>query len=219
MKLKDIEAVVFDLDGTLLDTLEDLADAVNYALQSEKMPERTIDEVREFVGNGVRNLMIKAIAGGEDNPKFEQVFATFKQYYSKHCKDKTGLYNGIAELLEELQNRGIKMAIVSNKLDSAVKELNSYYFAKFIKTAIGEMEGVLRKPAPDTAIKALKELGVSPDKAVYVGDSDVDIMTAKNAKLECVSVTWGFRSKEFLLDNGATNLIDYPLQLLQYLDK
>ena len=121
-------------------------------------------------------------------------------------------------MLEALKNRGIKMGIVSNKIDSAVKELNNFYFSQYTKVAIGEMEGVARKPAPDTALKAIRELEVSADKAIYVGDSDVDIMTAKNAGIECVSVTWGFRDKDFLIENGATTLIDYPLQLLQYLE-
>lgn len=213
------EAVIFDLDGTLLNTLEDLCDAVNAALEINGMPKRTLEEVRNFVGNGVRNLMLRAVENGEDNPLFEKAFADFKEYYALHCKDKTGPYRGIIELLEVLQNRGIKMAIVSNKIDSAVKELNSFYFSEYTKTAIGEMEGVARKPAPDTALKALRELGVSAEKAIYVGDSDVDIMTARNAGLDCVSVTWGFRDRDFLIENGATRLIDYPLQLLQYLEK
>lgn len=213
------EAVIFDLDGTLLNTLEDLCDAVNAALEINGMPKRTLEEVRNFVGNGVRNLMLRAVENGEDNPLFEKAFADFKKYYALHCKDKTVPYRGIIELLEVLQNRGIKMAIVSNKIDSAVKELNNFYFSEYTKTAIGEMEGVARKPAPDTALKALRELGVSADKAIYVGDSDVDIKTARNAGLDCVSVTWGFRDRDFLIENGATRLIDYPLQLLQYLEK
>lgn len=213
------EAVIFDLDGTLLNTLEDLCDAVNVALEINGMPKRTLEEVRNFVGNGVRNLMLRAVENGEDNPLFEKAFADFKKYYALHCKDKTVPYRGIIELLEVLQNRGIKMAIVSNKIDSAVKELNNFYFSEYTKTAIGEMEGVARKPAPDTALKALRELGVSADKAIYVGDSDVDIKTARNAGLDCVSVTWGFRDRDFLIENGATRLIDYPLQLLQYLEK
>ena len=213
------EAVIFDLDGTLLNTLEDLCDAVNAALEINGMPKRTLEEVRNFVGNGVRNLMLRAVENGEDNPLFEKAFADFKKYYALHCKDKTVPYRGIIELLEVLHNRGIKMAIVSNKIDSAVKELNNFYFSEYTKTAIGEMEGVARKPAPDTALKALSELGVSADKAIYVGDSDVDIKTARNAGLDCVSVTWGFRDRDFLIENGATRLIDYPLQLLQYLEK
>ena len=214
-----IEAVIFDLDGTLLNTLEDLCDAVNVALKTNDMPERTLEEVRQFVGNGVRTLMVRAVPDGEDNPLFEKTFSDFKEYYEVHCKDKTGPYRGIVELMEVLHSRGIKMAIVSNKIDSAVKELNDFYFSEYTKVAIGEMEGVARKPAPDTALKALKELDVPAERAIYVGDSDVDIQTAKNAGIECVSVTWGFRDRTFLLEHGATKLIDYPLQLLQCMER
>ena len=168
--------VIFDLDGTLLNTLEDLADATNHALQSYNMPLRTIDEVRRFVGNGVRMLMIRAVPQGEDNHRFEEVFACFKEYYGKHCNDKTRAYDGIMEMLAQLKNRGYAVAIVSNKIDSAVKELQKRYFDELISVAIGEREGVSRKPAPDTVLTALQELGRSVDEAVYVGDSDVDIM-------------------------------------------
>ena len=214
-----IEAVIFDLDGTLLNTLEDLCDAVNVALKTNDMPERTLEEVRQFVGNGVRTLMVRAVPDGEDNPLFEKTFSDFKEYYEVHCKDKTGPYRGIIELMEVLHSREIKMAIVSNKIDSAVKELNDFYFSEYTEVAIGEMEGVARKPAPDTALKALKELDVPAERAIYVGDSDVDIQTAKNAGIECVSVTWGFRDRTFLLEHGATKLIDYPLQLLQCMER
>ena len=165
-----IEAVIFDLDGTLLNTLEDLCDAVNVALKTNDMPERTLEEVRQFVGNGVRTLMVRAVPDGEDNPLFEKTFSDFKEYYEVHCMDKTGPYRGIVELMEVLHSREIKMAIVSNKIDSAVKELNDFYFSEYTEVAIGEMEGVARKPAPDTALKALKELDVPAERAMYVGD-------------------------------------------------
>lgn len=216
-KDNEIKAVIFDLDGTLLDTLEDLKNAVNYALSSNKMPERTLDEVRQFVGNGVRKLMIRAVPEGDSNPKFEETFRLFKEYYKDHCKDNTGPYEGIMFLMEELKARGIKMGIVSNKFDSAVKELDKEYFEGYTLSAIGEMQGVERKPAADTALKAMKELGVEPGECIYVGDSDVDIKTAINAHIPCVSVTWGFRDKEFLIQNGATTIIDSPYELLKYL--
>lgn len=212
-----MQAVIFDLDGTLLDTLTDLANAVNAALEANHMPKRTMDEVRQFVGNGVRNLMIRAIPNGAENPAFEKTFADFRAYYAVHCKEYTRPYAGIVELLGELQKRGVKMAIVSNKLDSAVKELAKEYFGEYITVAIGDMEGVARKPAPDTVFKALEELGVSRDEALYVGDSDVDIMTAMNAELPCVSVTWGFRDRDFLMFHGASRLIGEPLELLDIL--
>lgn len=212
------KAVVFDLDGTLLYTLEDLKNATNYALRQKGMPERTLDEVRRFVGNGVRLLMERAVPQGADNPEFEETFALFKEYYDAHCNDNTSPYDGIMELLEELKVRGIKMAIVSNKIDFAVKSLDKLYFKDYMTAAIGEMEeeGIRKKPAPDMVQKALKELGVTQDEAIYVGDSDVDIATAKNSGLECVSVTWGFRDIEFLKEHGATNLIDEPVELLNY---
>lgn len=195
--------VIFDLDGTLLDTLEDLTDAVNYALEKNHMPLRTVHEIRGFVGNGIRNLMIRAVPQGCDNPAFEQTFTDFQVYYKEHCNDKTKPYEGITKLLEFLQKQGISMAIVSNKADFAVKELQKIYFEKYIPVAIGEREGVAKKPAPDTVDSALSELHASKEGAVYVGDSDVDIETAKNAGLPCISVTWGFRDKEFLRQNGA----------------
>jgi phosphoglycolate phosphatase len=211
------QAVIFDLDGTLLDTLQDLCDAVNYALRRSGMPERTIDEVRQFVGNGVEKLMIRAVPEGKENPAFDETFAHFRTYYGEHCKDHTGPYPDILLLMKELDARGIRMAIVSNKLDSAVKELDKEYFTGLTRAAIGEMEGVSRKPAPDTALKAMKELGVTAEHAIYVGDSDVDIQTAANAGIPCVSVTWGFRSEEFLREHGAKQLIHRPLELLALL--
>ena len=212
-----IKAVIFDLDGTLLYTLEDLKNAVNYALEQQNMPIRTLDEVRRFVGNGVGKLMERAVPDGLSNPEFDKTFDIFKEYYGKHCNDNTSPYPGIMDLLETLEKKNIKMAIVSNKIDSAVKELDKLYFKNYMMAAIGEMEGVRRKPAPDTAIKAMKELGVQPDEALYVGDSDVDIATEKNAGLRCISVKWGFRDEEFLLEHGASDLIDEPMQLLDYL--
>lgn len=208
------KAVIFDLDGTLLDTLQDLCNAVNYALKKNHLAERTIDEVRQFVGNGVELLMIRAIPGGRENPAFEQTFADFKAYYGEHCNDNTHAYAGIMILMKELQARGIRMGIVSNKLDSAVKELDRLYFDGLTDAAIGEKNGVRRKPAPDTVRTALGEIGVDSEHAVYVGDSDVDIQTAANAGMRCISVTWGFRDREFLIEHGAKEIINNPLELL-----
>ena len=198
-----IKAVIFDLDGTLLNTLEDLTDSTNAALQQYSYPTRTIDEVRRFVGNGVRLLMIRAVPGGESNPLFEETFAQFKEYYGEHCNDNTKPYEGMIELLETLKSKGYSVAIVSNKIDFAVKELSALYFKGIVPVAIGEKEGVRRKPAPDTVREALKELGRTAEEAVYVGDSDVDIETAKNADMPCISVLWGFRDLEFLEEHGA----------------
>lgn len=210
-----VKSVIFDLDGTLLDTLEDLTDAVNYALGENGLPLRTIEEVRQFVGNGVENLMIRAIPDGKEHPQFAKAFEDFKEFYGQHCKDKTRAYEGIGILLEELKARGVGVAIVSNKLDSAVKKLSEEYFSGYVCSAIGEMESVEKKPAPDTVEKALEELGTDRMQTLYVGDSEVDIQTAQNAGITCVSVTWGFRDAEFLKGHGARRMIDDPLELLQ----
>ena len=207
---------IFDLDGTLLDTLGDLAAAVNYALRKYGLPEHSIDDVRSFVGNGVRVLMQRAVPEGEANPLFEEVLAAFRSYYLEHSLDTTRPYNGIPELLAELRRRGCHTAVVSNKFDAATKELCRYFFADTIEVAVGEheAEGIRKKPAPDTVEEALRQLGVTKEGAVYVGDSDVDILTAHNAGLPCISVLWGFRSREFLQAHGATTFVTSPLQLL-----
>ena len=211
------KTVIFDFDGTLLVTLEDLTDAVNYALEAYKMPLRTIEEVRNFVGNGVRNLMLQAVPDGEKNPSFEEIFSLFKEYYGEHCNDKTGPYKGILELMEELRKQGYVMGIVSNKIDSAVKELNSMYFADYIQVAIGEKEGVQRKPAPDTVFAALQELGMEKETAIYIGDSEVDLATARNAGIPCISVLWGFREREFLEECGADMFAETPKDISDFL--
>lgn len=211
-----VEAVIFDLDGTLLDTLEDLKDSVNAALEKYQMPARTLEEIRSFVGNGVRNLMIRSVPDGEENPQFEEAFSYFKAYYREHCNDKTVPYDGILELMRELRGRGIKMAIVSNKFDAGVKALNEKFFAEYTDVAMGEIPGRKRKPDPETVNVVLQLLGVDKEHAVYVGDSDVDILTARNADIRCISVSWGFRDEEFLLDHEAGILIHRPLELLEY---
>ena len=200
--------VIWDLDGTLLDTLQDLADAVNYALATYGMPCRTINEVRSFVGNGVRNLVIRAVPEGEQNPLFDHVFTLFRKYYLAHCQDNTRPYDGINEMLCKLKKHGIHMAIVSNKLQDGVTELHKRWFTETIDTAIGEHEGVSRKPAPDMINIAMKA-----EETVYIGDSDTDILTAQNAGVKCISVLWGFRDKDFLLEHGATDFAASPKDL------
>ena len=201
---------IFDLDGTLLSTLADLAASTNYALRTHHMPERSIDEVRRFVGNGVKKLMERAIPDGLNNPLFEETFATFRQHYMQHNLDTTQPYPGIMQLLEQLKAEGKNIAVVSNKFYAATRELCRHFFGDMVPVAIGEREDIRKKPAPDTVIEALRELGVDKEGAVYIGDSDVDIMTAKNSGMPCVSVLWGFRDKEFLLEHGATTLISQP---------
>lgn len=217
--MKQYDTVIFDLDGTLLDTLEDLKEAVNYALSACHMPERSLEEVRRFVGNGIRKLMQRAVVDGEDNPQFEQAFAEFQSYYKLHCNDNTKPYPGVIELLAKLKEKGYHLAIVSNKADFAVKELQEIYFKGAVEAAIGEREGVARKPAKDTVVQALHEMGVPAEGAIYVGDSDVDIMTAANAGIPCISVTWGFRDREFLKEHGATQFADNTEELIRLIEK
>lgn len=213
------KAVIFDLDGTLLNTLDDLADSTNYALSKFGYPTRTIDEVRQFVGNGVAKVIERAIPEGKNNSNFEKCLAIFKENYAQNMYNKTAPYNGIIEMLSNLKSKGIKIAVVSNKFDLAVKELCKKYFEGFVDFAAGENEaqGIKKKPAPDTVISFLNEFNFAPEDAVYVGDSDVDIMTAKNSKMPCISVTWGFRDKKFLLENGATILINAPSEIYNHL--
>ena len=217
---------IFDLDGTLLDTLGDLAASVNYALRAHGMPTHSIDDVRRFVGNGVRKLMERAVPEGAANPLFEDTFATFRQHYMAHSLDTTRPYDGIPETLAALKARGCRLAVVSNKMMAATQELCRHFFPNTIEVAIGEdeMAGIRKKPAPDTVFAALQKLNdsshtspLSPltaHSAVYVGDSDVDIETARNAGLPCISVLWGFRDREFLLSHGAQTLISHPASLL-----
>ena len=207
---------IFDLDGTLLDTLTDLAASTNYALRTHGMPEHTIDEVRRFVGNGVRKLMERAVPDGTDNPLFDEAFATFRQYYMEHSLDTTRPYEGVPEMLAALKAKGCHLAVVSNKMMAATQELCRHFFPDTIEVAIGEneAEGIRKKPAPDTIIAALRQLGVGQERAVYVGDSDVDIATARNSSLPCISVLWGFRDRDFLLQHGAKTFISAPSELL-----
>lgn len=215
--MKDFDTYIFDLDGTLLSSLEDLAESTNYALRWAGMPERTLEEVRMFVGNGVKLLMERAIPDGQQNPRFEEVYAKFREHYLKHNLDRTRPYDGVLELLAELKRRGKKLAIVSNKFYAATQDLAHHFFADTIEVAIGERENIRKKPAPDTVLEALRQLGASKDGAVYIGDSDVDVMTAKNSGLPCISVLWGFRDKEFLIEHGATLFVETPHDILSKL--
>ena len=207
---------IFDLDGTLLDTLGDLAASVNYALRTHNMPEHSLEDIRRFVGNGVRKLMERAVPQGAQNPCFDEAFATFRQYYMQHSLDTTRPYAGIPETLEALKARGCQLAVVSNKMMAATQALCSHFFPDTIEVAIGEheAEGIRKKPAPDTVMAALKALGVGKEQAVYVGDSDVDIETARNSGMPCISVLWGFRDRDFLKQNGAETFISAPSELL-----
>lgn len=209
------KAIIFDLDGTLTDTLEDLFLSVNHALRSNGLPERTLDEVQRFVGNGVRKLIERAVPEDTETTVLEKCFETFRAHYVIHCQDHTCLYPGIATLLMALHAKGYRMAVVSNKLQTGVNELSRTFFQGVIDVAIGEQNGIPRKPAPDMVEAALKQLGVTKDEAIYVGDSDVDLQTAANAGLPCIAVLWGFRSRDFLIAHGATVFAETPQDVLE----
>ena len=208
------DVYVFDLDGTLLDTLGDLTASVNHALRWAGMPERTIEEIRWFVGNGVKKLMERAIPDGLNNPRFDEVYQEFRDHYLHHGLDTTVPYPGIMELLQALKDEGKQIAVVSNKFYKATEELCQHFFGGLVDVAIGEREGIRKKPAPDTVEEALRQLNADRTHAVYVGDSDVDIQTARNSGLPCISVLWGFRDQDFLLAHGATTLVVNPSDIL-----
>lgn len=207
------DTVIFDLDGTLLNTLEDLADSTNYALAAHHMPQRTLDEVRRFVGNGVALLIHRAVPQGTPPETEEAVLSCFRAHYLGNMEHKTAPYAGIPALLSSLSEAGLSLAVVSNKFDGAVKGLCEKYFGPVLPVAVGESPGVAKKPAADMVHLALRALGRDGGRAVYVGDSDVDIATAQNAALPCISVTWGFRDEEFLRAHGAQHIVHTPQQL------
>lgn len=213
-----IDTVIFDLDGTLLDTLDDLSLSVNHALGEFGLPVRSKEQIRRALGNGVRRLVEESVPGGTGHEDFERIFASFKAFYKVHSMDKTKPYEGIIPLLRQLKSMGYHCAIVSNKLDDAVQDLNRLFFADYIDAAIGESAAVKRKPAPDSVFEALHRLGSTRERAVYVGDSEVDFATAGNAGLPCVSVTWGFRDEEYLRKTGAETFIHRPVELLDWLE-
>lgn len=209
--------IIFDLDGTLMNTLDDLTISTNHALSQMGFTTRTIDEVRQFLGNGVRTLIEMALPEKTTEDTIERTISCFLQHYTSHCKDHSRPYDGILELLSSLKKMGVKMAIVSNKPDVEVKKLNAEHFAEFIDVALGENEksGIPRKPSPAMVYEAINQLGAEPEKCLYVGDSDVDILTARNAGIDCLSVTWGFKTAEFLSQFGAAKMIDAPSQMLK----
>ena len=213
------KAVIFDLDGTLLNTLEDLTDSTNFALSKFNFPQKTIDQVRRYVGNGVQRLIERAIPGGSSNPNFEKCLNLFKEHYKDNMFNKTAPYDGIIPMLKKLKSHKIRTAVVSNKFDDAVKGLCKKYFDGLIDFCAGEneLQGIRKKPAPDTVLKVLKEFGIKSDDAIYIGDSEVDIQTAKNANIECISVLWGFKNKEFLINSGAQIIISKPDEIFKYL--
>lgn len=215
--MKKYKTILFDMDGTVLDTLEDLKDAVNYVLRAYGEPEHDIEAIRRFVGNGMKMLMTRAIPGGQQNPTFEKQFKEYQEYYPPHSRIKTKPYDGIVEFMEECKRQGVKVGIVSNKQQPAVTELAEYYFPGLIQAAIGDGEGRRVKPAKDAPMEALKRLDADAETTLYVGDSDVDGETAQNAGLDCVLVTWGFRGKDVLEKYEHVAIIDSPKELYQFI--
>ena len=213
--------LLFDLDGTLLDTLTDLADAVFHTLDAFDMPQRSIDEVRMMVGNGIKKLIDRAVPVGTPTEKTAEVLSVFRDCYSKNSRINTAPYDGIPVTLKLLSQKGYKMAVISNKIDSAVKALNRDFFADCIPIAIGDREGKNKKPAPDSLYEAMALLGVTKEECLYIGDSDVDIMTAKNAGIPCIGCAWGFRGREFLREHGLDDawILEKPTDLPAFIEK
>lgn len=211
------KAVIFDMDGTLLNTIEDLTDSVNYIMGKYDFPVRTVDEVRHFVGNGAEKLMEKVVPNAHENPLFDKVLEDYKAYYFDHCNIKTGPYKHILELLKALSEDGFKIAIVSNKSMSAVCELKDLYFKDYVQAAVGVTKELRRKPFPDECFEAMRLLGVSKEDCIYVGDSEVDYKTAVNTGLTCISCLWGFRTKEELIAAGAKDniYVNDPMEVLE----
>ena len=208
-----IKAVIFDMDGTILNTLEDLTDSINVALNKFGMPLRGIDEVRSFVGNGIHKTIERAVPEGTEEEVIEEVYGFFNPYYRKHCEIKTRPYDGIVDLLHELRAQGYKTAVISNKENGAVIKLVDTVFTDCFDYCLGDTPGIKLKPERDMVDITLNNLGVSVNEAVYVGDSDVDILTARNSDMKCISVTWGFRSRDFLIESGADILADKPADI------
>lgn len=212
--MKQYDTYIFDLDGTLLATLDDLTSSTNHAMRAFNMPEYTVDDVRRFVGNGIKKLIERAVPNGLANPQYNYVYEVFMEHYLKHNLDTTRPYDGVLELLAELKRRGRKMAVVSNKYCTATEALCRHFFNDYISVAIGESETVRKKPSPDSVLEAMRRLGADPATTVYVGDSEVDVATARNCHLPCISVLWGFRDKDFLVKNGATVFADKPIEII-----
>lgn len=215
--MMNYNTLIFDLDGTLLNSLDDLVDSVNYALGKLNYPLRSRDEICSFIGNGIEKLIELSLPDGTSYDKFAECLFLFKIHYSKNLRNKTKPYDGIMELLKYLKENKYKMAIVSNKFQDGVTELNNYYFSEYIQVAIGKSSKRRKKPYPDTVLKAMNDLDSPRGKCLYIGDSEVDFQTAKNAKIDFVGVSWGFRDKKVLEDLGADYIINTPNDLISIL--
>jgi len=212
--------IIFDLDGTLLNTLDDLADSTNIVMKAFGYPQHSKEDIRNFVGNGVAKLIERAIPNGKENKNYNKCLDMFKEIYPKNMYNKTAPYQGITDMLKNLKEKGLIIAVVSNKFDLAVKELCEKYFPNLIDFCAGEneKEGIRKKPAPDTVLKVLEQYNLKNNDAIYVGDSEVDIQTAQNSDMPCISVSWGFKDREFLTNNGAKIIINTPTEITDILD-
>lgn len=215
--MQEITTIVFDMDGTVLNTLEDLTVSMNYVLDRFNMPGHSLEEYRLFFGNGVKEALRLSLPEGASADIIDEMMVVFKEHYDAHCLDRTRPYDGIVDVMRQLKEKGYRLAIVSNKIDSAVKELNDRFFADYVDTALGEKTGINRKPAPDMVYAALKEMGSTKEESIYIGDSEVDLMTARNSELPCISVLWGFRDKKNLIEQGADCFADRPEDIIRIL--
>ena len=209
--------LIFDLDSTLLDSLDDLTDSINYTLNKLNYPLRTKEEIRSFAGNGIEKLLELSVPEKTSYDKFAKCLFIFKEYYSKNLMNKTKPYDGIMELLRYLSENKYKIAVVSNKFQEGVTKLNNHYFSEYIQVAIGRSSDIRKKPYADIALKAIDDLDSSKDKCLYIGNCEIDFETAKNAKLPFVGVVWGFRNKKFLEDMGADYIVNTPHDLISIL--
>ena len=207
--------VIFDLDGTILDTLDDLMISLNFSLRRASLPERSRDEVRHFVGNGILKLIERSVQADTSPEQINSIYEDFTSHYKLHCADHTRPYKGIPEVLAALNAMEKKTAVISNKADYAVQDLCRHYFKEQFDWVTGEKPGVRKKPMPDAVHTTLEQLNISPRDAIYIGDSEVDIQTAKNADIDCILVSWGFRDTDYLYRCGAKRVIDHPQQILQ----
>lgn len=209
---------IFDMDGTILNTLEDLADTMNYCLKMYGMQERSLSEIKSFVGNGIRRLVEQAVPNGTDEGIIDEIYATFIDYYKDHCALKTRPYDGIRKVLKELKGKGVLTAVVSNKADYAVKKLCKEYFDGLFDCSVGDKEGIRRKPYPDSVISVMEHFEANQNEAVYIGDSDVDYQTAQNAGVDVIMVSWGFREEDYLRSIGAEKIIHEPDEILNEME-
>ncbi|MCR3905784.1 MAG: HAD family hydrolase [Tenericutes bacterium] len=213
-----IKAIIFDMDGTILNTIEDITDSVNYALSLKKLPEKSVEDIKLAVGSGAYQLIERVVPANYDEKETKEVYNIYQEYYDQNSSNRTGPYDGILDLLKNLKEKGYKLSVVSNKHEYLVNELNIKMFKNYFDVSIGMVEGIPIKPKPDMLLKAIKLLEVSKDEVVFIGDSDVDILTARNAKITSIGVTWGFRDRQVLIDHQANYIIDSPKELYQIIE-